>query len=53
MKKLYAVVKEKGSKDYQLIERDCYSSKKEYESDLRANGYMVRKIYSENEFKKL
>lgn len=53
--KLYAVAKDKyGDKNqgYVLIERE-YPTKKSFSDDLKSNGYVVRKIYTENEWKNL
>ena len=52
MKKLTACVREKGSKDYMLI-TSKYPSKKAFYDDLRANGYCVRSIYTEEQFNNL
>jgi hypothetical protein len=51
--KLFAVVRIKGQKDYEIVERECYSSKKAFHEDLNANGYSVRKIYNEQEWANL
>ncbi len=41
---LSAYVKEKNAKHYHLIERDCYTSKAKFASELRSNGYIVIRI---------
>lgn len=50
MKKLIASVVDKETKKLQIIERDCYKTKKEFKIDLLANGYSVRFIATEETF---
>lgn len=52
MKLFVAIVREKGSKDYQKLSY-LYSSKKSFAEDLRANGYKVRNIYTHEEYETL
>ena len=52
MKLFVAIVREKGSNDYLKLSR-LYPSKKSYAKDLRANGYKVRNIYTQEEYETL
>lgn len=48
MKKFVACVTFEGK--LEIIKRDDYSSKKEFEKDLRCNGYRIRFISTEEKF---
>lgn len=54
MTKFYAIVKEKNenSNCFRFLSSDSYSSKKDFISDLRANGYVVKhnKVYTQEEY---
>lgn len=50
MKKLIASVVDKETKRLQIIERDCYTTKKDFRTDLLYNGYSVRFIATEETF---
>lgn len=47
--KYIASVRDKGTKELMLIERE-YNNKKEFEIDLRQNGFSIRFISTENNF---
>ena len=49
MKKYIASVRDKETKQLMLIERE-YNRKADFERDLRANGYAVRFITTEDKF---
>lgn len=44
MKKLTALVKDTYTNKVILIERDTYNTKASFEADLKANGYIVKRI---------
>ena len=45
MKKLYALVKDPyNNNTVSLIERDDYNTKAAFKADLKANGYVVKRI---------
>lgn len=50
MKKLIASVVDRETKKLQIIERECYETKKAFREDLLANGYSVRFIATEETF---
>lgn len=54
MTKFYAIVKEKNenSNCFRFFSSDSYSSKKDFISDLRANGYVVKhnRVYTQEEY---
>jgi hypothetical protein len=54
MTKFYAIVKEKNenSNCFRFFSSDSYSSKKDFISDLRANGYVVKnnRAYTQEEY---
>lgn len=50
MKTYIASVRDKETKKLMIIERDCYSRKKDFEQDLRSNGYSIRFIATPDKF---
>jgi hypothetical protein len=54
MTKFYAIIKEKNENcsNFRFFSSDSYSSKKDFISDLRANGYVVKnnRAYTQEEY---
>lgn len=54
MTKFYAIIKEKNENcsKFRFFSSDSYSSKKDFISDLRANGYVVKnnRVYTQEEY---
>lgn len=50
--KYIASVRDRQTGKIEIIERDCYKTKKEFKEDLAGNGYTIRFITTEEDFDK-
>lgn len=48
--KYIASVRDRETGKIQIIERDCYKTKKDFRADLAGNGYSIRFIATEETF---
>lgn len=48
--KYIASVRDRETGKIQVIERDCYKTKKDFRADLASNGYSIRFIATEETF---